>query len=233
MTPRILVIIPALNEEMSIGKVIADIPHDLVSEVVVTDNGSTDRTADVAVDAGATVLREERRGYGYACMKGILYALSKSDSEKPEIVVFLDGDYSDYPEEMPLLVKPIIEDGFDIIIGSRATGERERGSLLPQALFGNALAATLIKWLYGVGFTDLGPFRAIRFDKLQGLGMSDMTYGWTVEMQIKAAKQGLRCGEVPVSYRKRIGVSKVTGTLGGTVRAGYRILWTIFKNIGD
>lgn len=233
MIPRILVIIPALNEEMSIGKVIADIPQDLVSEVVVADNGSTDRTAEVAAGAGATVLREKRRGYGYACMKGIHYALSKSAGERPDIIVFLDGDYSDYPEEMPLLVKPIIEDGFDMIIGSRTAGERERGALLPQALFGNALATTLIKWLYGASFTDLGPFRAVRFDKLLGLGMSDMTYGWTVEMQIKAAKQGLRCGESPVSYRKRLGVSKVTGTLGGTVRAGYKILWTIFKNIGD
>jgi len=233
MTPGILIIIPALNEEMSIGKVIADIPRDLASEVVVTDNGSTDRTADVAAGAGATVLTEERRGYGYACMKGIEYAGSKPKGERPDIIVFLDGDYSDYPEEMPLLVKPIIEDGFDIIIGSRTKGDRERGALLPQALFGNALATALIKWLYGVSFTDLGPFRAVRFDKLLELGMSDMTYGWTVEMQIKAAKKGLRCGEAPVSYRKRIGVSKVTGTLGGTVRAGYKILWTIFKNIGD
>jgi glycosyltransferase involved in cell wall biosynthesis len=233
MTPGILVIIPALNEEMSIGKVIADIPRDLVSEVVVTDNGSTDRTAGVAAGAGATVLSEERRGYGYACTKGIHYALSKPAGERPDILVFLDGDYSDYPGEMRLLVRPIIEDGFDMIIGSRTSGERERGALLPQALFGNALATTLIKWLYGVSFTDLGPFRAVRFDKLLGLGMSDMTYGWTVEMQIKAAKQGLRCGEAPVSYRKRIGVSKVTGTLGGTVKAGYKILWTIFKNMGD
>ncbi len=233
MTPGILVIIPALNEEMSIGKVIADIPQDLVSEVVVTDNASTDRTAEVAAGAGATVLSEKRRGYGYACTKGIHYALSKPAGERPDIIVFLDGDYSDYPEEMPLLVKPIIEDGFDMIIGSRTAGERERGALLPQALFGNALATALIKWLYGVSFTDLGPFRAVRFDKLLGLGMSDMTYGWTVEMQIKAAKQGLRCGEAPVSYRKRIGVSKVTGTLGGTVRAGYKILWTIFKNMGS
>ncbi|OGE24689.1 MAG: glycosyl hydrolase, partial [Candidatus Dadabacteria bacterium RIFCSPHIGHO2_12_FULL_53_21] len=165
-------------------------------------------------------------------MKGIHYALSKPAGERPGIIVFLDGDYSDHPGEMRSLVRPIIEDGFDMIIGSRTMGARERGALLPQALFGNALATTLIKWLYGVRFTDLGPFRAIRFDKLLGLGMSDMTYGWTVEMQIKAAKQGLRCGEAPVSYRKRIGVSKVTGTLGGTVKAGYKILWTIFKNIG-
>jgi glycosyltransferase involved in cell wall biosynthesis len=231
MTPTILVIIPALNEEKSIGKVIADIPRNIVSEVVVTDNGSTDGTAKASADSGATVLREERRGYGYACMKGIEYALSKPAGERPDIVVFLDGDYSDYPEELPLLVKPIIEDGYDMIIGSRTKGERERGALLPQALFGNALATTLIMRLYGVEFTDLGPFRAIRLDKLVELGMTDMTYGWTVEMQIKAAKKGLKCGEVPVSYRKRIGVSKVTGTLGGTIKAGYKILWTIFKHI--
>jgi glycosyltransferase involved in cell wall biosynthesis len=231
MTPTILVIIPALNEEKSIGKVIADIPRNIVSEVVVTDNGSTDGTAKTSADSGATVLREERRGYGYACMKGIEYALSKPEGERPDIVVFLDGDYSDYPEELPLLVKPIIEDGYDMIIGSRTKGERERGALLPQALVGNALATTLIMRLYGVEFTDLGPFRAIRLNKLVELGMTDMTYGWTVEMQIKAAKKGLKCGEVPVSYRKRIGVSKVTGTLGGTIKAGYKILWTIFKHI--
>jgi len=231
MTPRIFVIIPALNEEASIGKVIADIPGDIVSEIIITDNGSTDGTANIAAAVGATVLREERRGYGYACTKGIEYALSKPGDEIPDIIVFLDGDYSDYPEELPLLVKPIIEDGYDMIIGSRTRGERERGALLQQALFGNALATMLIKWFYRVEFTDLGPFRAIRFDKLVSLGMADMTYGWTVEMQIKAAKLGLRCGEVPVSYRKRIGESKVTGTIGGTVKAGYKILFTIFKHI--
>lgn len=231
MTPGIFVIIPALNEERSIGKVIDDIPRGLVREVVVIDNGSGDGTAGAAARAGATVLREERRGYGYACMKGIEYALSKPAGERPDIVVFLDGDYSDYPEDMPLLVKPIIDEGFDMIIGSRTKGERERGALLPQAIFGNALATTLIRRLYGVEFTDLGPFRAVRFDKLLALGMTDMTYGWTAEMQIKAAKKGLRCGEVPVRYRKRIGVSKVTGTLGGTLKAGYKILWTIFKHV--
>ncbi len=231
MNPRVFVIIPALNEEKSIGKVIADIPRELVSEITVADNGSTDGTAGAAAGAGATVLKEAKRGYGYACMKGIEYALSKPPSERPDIIVFLDGDYSDYPEEMRALLKPIIDNELDMVIGSRSRGEREKGALLPQALFGNALATTLIKLLYGARFTDLGPFRAIRFGKLLELGMSDMTYGWTVEMQIKAAKRGLRCGEVPVSYRKRIGDSKVTGTIGGTIKAGCKILWTIFKNI--
>ncbi|MFI5323420.1 MAG: glycosyltransferase family 2 protein [Thermodesulfobacteriota bacterium] len=233
MTPRIFVIIPALNEEASIGKVIADIPRELVSEILVVDNGSTDRTAENAARAGSIVLREERRGYGYACMKGIDHALSKPGGERPDILVFLDGDYSDHPEEMGTLVKPIIEGDCDMVIGSRARGSRERGALLPQAQFGNALATTLIKWLYGVKFTDLGPFRAVRFDKLIGLCMSEMTYGWTVEMQIKAAKKGLSCREVPVSYRKRIGVSKVTGTLQGTVKAGFMILLNIFKHFGN
>jgi glycosyltransferase involved in cell wall biosynthesis len=233
MNTRIFVIIPALDEEASIGKVLTDIPRELVSEVIVTDNGSTDKTAETAAASGATVLREQRRGYGYACMKGIHYALSKPVGERPDIIVFLDGDYSDYPGEMGTLVRPIIEDGVDMVIGSRIMGSRERGALLPQARFGNALATTLIKWFYGTEFTDLGPFRAIRFDSLIGLGMSEMTYGWTVEMQIKAAKIGLNCREVPVSYRKRIGVSKVTGTLQGAFKAGFGILLNIFRNLGD
>ncbi len=229
MTPEILVIIPAFNEEESIGKVIADIPGNTASDIVVVDNGSTDTTADAARNAGALVLREDRRGYGRACLKGMEYAESRR--ERPDILVFLDGDYSDHPGEMGLLVEPIIDQGFDMVIGSRTRGNSEKGALLPQAVFGNALATTLIKWLYGMEFSDLGPFRAIKFDKLLLLGMADTTYGWTVEMQVKAAKMGLRCTEVPVSYRKRIGVSKVTGTLGGSVKAGYKILWTIFKYI--
>lgn len=227
MPPKILVIIPAYNEEDSIGKVIADIPKELACEIVVVDNGSTDRTAEIATQSGATVLRENRRGYGYACLRGINYA--KSKRERPQIIVFLDGDYSDYPEEMRIIVGPMIEDDFDMVIGSRTSGKAEKGALLPQAALGNALATTLIKWFYGARFTDLGPFRAIKLDKLIELGMSDTTYGWTVEMQVKAAKKGLRCTEVPVSYRKRIGASKITGTLGGSVKAGYKILWTIFK----
>lgn len=227
MPPKILVIIPAYNEEDSIGKVIADIPTDFPCEIVVVDNGSTDRTAEVASQSGATTLREDRRGYGYACLKGIDYA--KSKLERPEIIVFLDGDYSDYPEEMRAIVRPIIEDDFDMVIGSRTSGSVEKGALLPQAVLGNALATTLIKWFYGARFTDLGPFRAIKLDRLIELQMTDTTYGWTVEMQVKAAKKGLKCTEVPVSYRKRIGASKITGTLSGSVKAGYKILWTIFK----
>ena len=227
MPPKILVIIPAYNEEDSIGKVIADIPKELACEIVVVDNGSTDRTAEIATQSGATVLRENRRGYGYACLRGINYA--KSKRERPQIIVFLDGDYSDYPEEMRIIVGPMIEDDFDMVIGSRTSGKAEKGALLPQAALGNALATTLIKWFYGARFTDLGPFRAIKLDKLIELGMSDTTYGWTVEMQVKAAKKGIKCTEVPVSYRKRIGASKITGTLSGSVKAGYKILWTIFK----
>ncbi len=227
MTPNILVIIPAYNEQDSIGKVLADLPEDLAREVVVVNNASTDSTPEVAKSHGATVLDEPKRGYGQACLKGIEYA--EKINERPDIIVFLDGDYSDYPGEMTELVKPIIDEDYDMVIGSRKLGKAERGALLPQARFGNALATTLIKLLYGVKFTDLGPFRAIKFDKLLELQMADTTYGWTVEMQVKAAKSGFRCTEVPVSYRKRIGVSKITGTLNGTFKAGYKILWTIFK----
>jgi len=227
MTPNILVIIPAYNEEDSIGKVLADIPGELVTEVVVVNNASTDTTAQVAEVNGATVIDEPTRGYGQACLRGIGYA--QALEEHPDIIVFLDGDYSDYPEEMTELVKPIVNEDYDMVIGSRKLGKAERGALLPQARFGNALATTLIKWLYGVKFTDLGPFRAIKFDKLLELQMTDTTYGWTVEMQVKAAKSGYRCTEVPVSYRKRIGISKITGTLSGSFKAGYKILWTIFK----
>lgn len=227
MTHKILVIIPAYNEEDSIGKVLDDIPEGFVNEVVVVNNASTDTTAQVAEAHGATVIDEQRRGYGQACLRGIEY--SKTLNEHPDIIVFLDGDYSDYPEEMRELVKPILERDYDMVIGSRKLGSAEPGAMLPQARFGNALATTLIKWIYGVKFTDLGPFRAIKFDKLLELGMSDTTFGWTVEMQVKAAKSGYKCTEVPVSYRKRIGVSKITGTLSGSFKAGYKILWTIFK----
>ncbi|MEM8896666.1 MAG: glycosyltransferase family 2 protein [Bacteroidota bacterium] len=223
----IAVIIPAYNEEASIGNVVRDIPSEWVQEVVVVSNASTDNTEKNASEAGATVLQEGRKGYGYACLKGISY-LRELESP-PNLVVFLDGDYSDYPEELPNLVRPILEEGMDMVIGSRVLGKREKGSLTPQQVFGNWLATTLIRWLYGIRFSDLGPFRAIKFDKLVELDMQDKTYGWTVEMQVKAAKNQFKCAEVAVNYRRRIGVSKVSGTVKGTILAGYKILWTIFK----
>lgn len=226
---KTVVIIPALNEERSIGQVIEDIPRDLVTEILVVDNGSTDSTAQVASDSGATVIDEGRMGYGQACLAGISYI--RSSSYVPDIIVFLDGDYSDYPQEMKTLLSPIIEDGYDLVIGSRTIGERQKGALLPQALVGNYVATRLIKLFYGVSFTDLGPFRAIRYDKLLSLGMRDRTFGWTIEMQIKAAKKGLRCAEVPVSYRKRIGTSKITGTITGSFMAGVKIIWMIFRQL--
>jgi len=224
---KVDVIIPVFNEEQSIGLVLKDIPVDTINEVVVVNNGSTDNTVEVAKSAGATVVDQNLKGYGNACLKGIDYIVSKE--QPPDIVVFLDGDYSDHPEELSTLLKPITEEGYDLVIGSRTTGNQEKGAMLPQAVFGNFLATFLIKTLYGLRFTDLGPFRAIRYEKLLSLNMQDRTFGWTVEMQVKAAKNGLRCTEVPVSYRKRIGVSKITGTLTGTVKAGYKIIWTIFK----
>jgi len=220
---KISVIIPAFNEERSIGKVITDIPKELVHEIIVVDNACTDRTVEVAESAGARVVREERRGYGYACLAGIA-ALNA-----PDIVVFLDGDYSDYPAEMSMLVQPILSGEAEMVIGSRIRGTREKGALLPQARFGNALATFLIRLLFGVHYTDLGPFRAIRYDRLREMNMQDKTFGWTVEMQVKAAKMGIRVCEVPVSYRRRIGQSKITGTVQGTIKAGYKILATIFR----
>ncbi|WP_019947339.1 glycosyltransferase family 2 protein [Hymenobacter aerophilus] len=223
------VIIPAFNEEQSIGRVLAEIPAGLVREVVVVDNNSRDQTGAVAAAAGATVLREPRPGYGYACLAGMAHAFARPAAEQADIIVFLDGDYSDFPADMTALVQPIITGEADMVIGSRALGERESGSMLPQQLFGNWLATSLLRWFYGARFTDLGPFRAIRREALQRIGMQDTTYGWTVEMQLKAAKLGLRSAEVPVRYRRRIGVSKVSGTVKGTLGAGYKILWTIFR----
>ena len=221
---RIAVIIPAFNEEESIGLVLKDIPE-VVEEVVVVNNASTDQTAVRAVEAGATVLHETRRGYGSACLKGLSYALPKEF----DIIVFIDADYSDHPDELPSLIQPIIEDNCDMVIGSRATGTREPGAMTPQALFGNWLSTSLIKLIWGYRFTDLGPFRAITTDALKKIQMEDINYGWTVEMQIKAARYKLKTTEIPVSYRKRIGVSKISGTLSGTIKAGWKILYTIVK----
>ncbi len=220
-------IIPAFNEERSIGKVVREIPAAWVQEVIVVNNNSRDQTAAVAASAGATVLDEPVQGYGRACLRGIAYAQNREP--KPDIVVFLDADYSDYPEELPRVIDPILTGQADMVIGSRKLGNRQRGSMTPQQVFGNWLATTLLRWIYDVHYTDLGPFRAIRFSSLIALGMQDQNYGWTVEMQVKAAKKGLKTTEVPVSYRVRIGVSKVSGTVKGTVMAGYKILTTIFK----
>ena len=222
-------IIPAFNEELSIHKVIKEIPADLVTEVIVVNNGSKDGTAQVAANAGATVLHEARSGYGNACLKGIAY--SGAQVPRPEVIVFIDGDFSDYPGEMMSLVRPILENKADIVIGSRALGNREKGSMTVQQIFGNWLATSLLKLFFSVRFTDLGPFRAVRFASLQHLNMQDKNYGWTMEMQVKGAKKKLRMMEVPVRYRKRIGVSKVSGTLKGTIMAGYKILYTLFRNL--
>ncbi|MBI5248744.1 MAG: glycosyltransferase [Desulfomonile tiedjei] len=218
---RVAVIIPALNEEKAIGKVIAAIPG-WVDDVIVVDNGSTDDTPTVAAQAGARVVYESRRGYGSACLTGI------SSLENADIVVFVDGDFSDRPEEADMLVDPIVAGQADMVIGSRVLGNREHRALTPQAIFGNWLACALMALFWKVRFTDLGPFRAISFTALQGLGMKDPDYGWTVEMQIKAVLAGLKVREVPVSYRRRIGKSKISGTIRGVVGAGTKILGTIF-----
>lgn len=223
---KIVVIIPVFNEEKSLPSVLADIP-DFVDEVIVANNGSTDNTLEVAKKAGATVINEDEKGYGAACLK----AMESISSKNYDIVVFLDGDYSDYPEEMSQVVEPIIKDAYDLVIGSRMIGDKEKGAMLPQAIFGNWLATFLIKVFWNYKFTDLGPFRAIRYSSLLKLDMIDRNYGWTVEMQIKAAKQKLKTTEVPVSYRKRIGQSKVTGTLTGSFKASVKILYLIFISL--
>lgn len=226
LMPIIKVIIPAYNEADSIGHVINDIPNS-VDEVIVVSNNSTDNTEINAKNAGATVLSETRKGYGYACLKGLDY-VSKQDI-KPDIVVFLDGDYSDYPHELTKIVTPIIEQNIDFVIGARVKSKRENGSMTFPQIFGNWLATSLMKLIFGSSFTDLGPFRAIKYDKLLALNMQDKTYGWTVEMQLKALKQKLTYTEVPVNYRNRIGVSKVSGTIKGAIFAGVKILSWIFK----
>ncbi|MDH3255956.1 MAG: glycosyltransferase family 2 protein [Acidobacteriota bacterium] len=226
MQPSIDVVIPAFNEEASLPLVLAALPSPPVRRIVVCNNASTDGTAAVASAAGATVVREERPGYGSACLCALDY-LRRNDP--PEIVVFLDADFSDHPQELPQLVAPILSGNADLVIGSRTLGEREPGALLPQARAGNLVACWLIRLLYGHRFTDLGPFRAIRWEALEQLEMRDRTFGWTAEMQVKALRQRLRVLDVPVSYRRRVGVSKITGTLRGTVLAGYKILYTVLR----
>lgn len=226
MKPIIKVIIPAYNEQDSIAKVIHDIPK-IVDEIIVISNNSADNTEINAKNAGATVLKESRKGYGYACLKGMDYI--KKQKIKPEIVVFLDGDYSDYPEQLTAIIAPIINDNIDFVVGARIKKLREKGSMTPQQVFGNWLATFLMKLLFRAKFTDLGPFRAIKYNKLLALKMQDKTYGWTVEMQLKALKQKLTYTEIFVKYRNRIGVSKVSGTIKGTIFAGIKILGWIFK----
>ncbi len=222
----IRVIIPAYNEDKAIGSVLEEIPK-FVKEIIVVDNGSSDKTYEVAQTFGATSIKEPRKGYGQACLKGIEYL--KNLNEDPDVVVFVDGDHSDYPEEMLNLIEPILEKEMDLVIGSRSLGKREKGSMTLPQVFGNWLATSMIRWFYGVKYTDLGPFRAIKYNSLLRLEMADTNYGWTVEMQLKAAKQNMKTMDVPVNYRKRIGTSKVSGTLTGVIGAGYKIIYTIFR----
>jgi glycosyltransferase involved in cell wall biosynthesis len=224
------VIIPVFNEEESISLVINDIPKNLVRNIYVCDNGSTDLSKERAARAGATVLEESHKGYGSACLKGIKHIESLGPSNFPELVIFIDGDYSDRPVEMHSLIDEIISKDLDLVIGSRVQGRAESGSLGIVQEFGNKLSTFLISLLFNYRYTDLGPFRVIRFSKLLEMKMEDPDYGWTVEMQIKAAKMKMRVGEVPVSYFKRIGKSKISGTLKGVIGAASKILYMIFKS---
>jgi glycosyltransferase involved in cell wall biosynthesis len=223
---KIKVIIPAYNEEKAIANVINEIPE-IVSEIIVISNKSTDNTIKVAEAAGATVLSENRKGYGYACLKGMEYIANQE--EKPDIVVFLDGDYSDYPAELTKLIAPILNDNIDFVVGARVDSLREKYSMTPQQIFGNWLATSLMGLFFEAKYTDLGPFRAIKYEKLLALDMQDKTYGWTVEMQLKVLKQNMSYVEIPVRYKNRIGLSKVSGTVKGSVMAGIKIIGWIFK----
>lgn len=219
-----VVVIPAFNEEESIGLVLDGLPKERLLDIIVVNNNSTDKTAEMAIHHGAKVIFEERMGYGQACLTGIAQAMTYD----PSIIAFIDADFSDFPEELPLLLSEI-DSGADMVIGSRTRGKAEPGALLPQAIFGNWLATFLMSLFFtGLKFTDLGPFRAIRTNKLTELQMADTNFGWTVEMQVKALIHKLNCSEVSVGYKKRIGVSKITGTIKGTFKAGYKILGTIF-----
>ncbi len=220
------VIIPAFNEQNSIGSVINDIPKDLVRDIIVVDNNSSDETSINAKNAGATVLKQPLQGYGNACLKGIEHISNKE--QQPDVVVFLDADYSDFPQEMSLLLNKIWK-GADMVIGNRVKEKREKGSMTIPQIFGNWLACNLMKIIYGYRYQDLGPFRAVKFNKLQEIGMVDKTYGWTVEMQVKALNLKMNVQQVDLSYRKRIGHSKISGTVKGSVLAGYKIITTIFK----
>ncbi|WP_455278987.1 glycosyltransferase family 2 protein [[Eubacterium] cellulosolvens] len=223
--PKVCLIIPALNESSAIGKVIDDIPNELVDKVIVVDNGSTDNTSHVAKIHGAIVILESRRGYGNACLAGISFL----EKLPPEIVVFIDGDYSSDPKEIDKVLMPILKDEADLVIGCRASYKMEKGSMPPHAKFGNWFASSLINILYGRSFADLGPFRAIKWENLKSLRMKSPTYGWTVEMMVKALRRKMRIVEVEVSNRKRIGKSKISGTLTGTMKAGYHIVATIIQ----
>ena len=223
MVSQISIIIPAYNEESSIGLVLDALPQEKIHEIIVVDNGSTDATGRVAQEHGARVVKEPRKGYGSACLKGI------DELDAPDIVVFIDGDFSDFPEEIVLLIGPIETGEKDFVLGSRMVLPKSQSALLPQARYGNRLAVFLIKLFFKHEFTDLGPFRAIRYSSLMSIGMKDIDFGWTVEMQIKAVRNGLRIQEVPVNYRKRVGISKISGTVLGTFRAGTKIIYTIFK----
>jgi glycosyltransferase involved in cell wall biosynthesis len=221
---RLAVIIPALNEEHSIGRVLQDIPKEMVSKIIVVDNGSQDDTCKVAMAEGASIISETKRGYGSACLSGLAALPPDTD-----IVAFMDADYSDHPEQLSRLLAAMEEHQADLVIGSRVLGNRQYGSLTPQQRFGNWLSTRLISLLFGFRYTDLGPFRIARISALQKLKMQDRNYGWTVEMQVKALQHGLKVVEVPVDYRKRIGRSKVSGTISGSFKAGVKILWTIGK----
>ncbi len=229
MLKDVIVVIPALNEESSLPLVLNDLPK--VGRVIVVDNGSQDRTAEVALNHGAAVVHEVARGYGAACLRGLaaIDALIKAGHDPPRAVVFLDADYSDHPELLPVLVKPILSGKADFVLGSRLLGCRQPGAMPFQSVFGNRLACFLMRYLFSADYSDLGPFRAIDYDALCSLGMSDRNFGWTIEMQIKAVRAGLRIIEKPVPYRCRVGTSKISGTWWGSVRAGVKIIYTIAK----